>query len=503
MTAPTLTGHQQPSKKYSRLPKYHHTDGDDAAYIAAGYGLDPDPWQKLILDHALGLDTRERWTSSAVCVSVARQNGKNALIEMIELYQLTILGRTILHTAHQVRTSRAAFIRLCSFFENPAYPDLIALVKEIRRTNGQEAILLSSGAAIHFSARSASAARGLTVDTLVMDEAQDLGDETLSALMPTISASPSGNPQRIIVGTPPTTKSDSDAWTRLRTEAQEKSSRRLMWAEWSANDDGMVDTADPAVWAQANPALGFRLQPESIEDELSAMEIGTFMRERLGLWNLGSGKTAALPIDDWQACADREVRLMPDDIDQITLAVDVTPARNSASIVAAISTTDGGPPIVDVIDQRAGDLYWVAPRVAQIVEERGVAAVIVDGYSPAASLITAMEDRGVGVTRINVGYVTSAAERLLDSVATQRIRHLAQTALTTAVAGAVRRPVGTEGRFSFKRLNSDTDISPLIGAMLALSALHEHSADLAPVKYRRKKRTGGAQQNYQGKVRVM
>ncbi|MDN6706386.1 hypothetical protein [Corynebacterium glyciniphilum] len=498
----TLIGSQEPNPEYSRFPRYHHTDGDDCAFLADGYGLTPDPWQKLFLDYALGQNAQDQWTATTAALSVPRQNGKNAIIEMIELFQLVSLGRKILHTAHQIRTSRAAFNRLCSFFENPNHPELTAYCESIRRTNGQEAIELTNGGAIYFSARSQGAARGLTVDTLVMDEAQDLGDETLAALMPTISAAPSGKPQRIVCGTPPTTKSEGETFTRIRESAQDKANRRILWFEWSADDNGMVDTSDPTVWASANPALGFRLQPDVIEDEVAAMEAGTFMRERLGMWNLGKGKQAALPLDDWKECADRDFRLQPEDVGTITLSIDVTPSRDSAAIVAAIQTTNDEPPVIDVIDQRAGDLYWVAPRVAQIVEERNVSAVVVDGYGPGASLITAMEDRGVGVTKINVGFVTTAAERLLDAVATQNLRHLDQGGLTAAVAGAVRRPIGKEGRFSFKRLNGETDISPLIAAMLALSALQEHSADLSPVKYRRK-RPNAMGQPYKRKVVVM
>lgn len=497
-----LVGIQTPNEVVSRLPKFHHTEGGDVGFLAGAYGLQPDPWQQLFLDHLYGRTAKEKVTCTQACLSVPRQQGKSAILDMCELFEMVELGRKVLHTAHQVRTARNSFFRLCQFFENTDFPELMAMVTEIRRTNGQEAIVLANGGSVTFSARSQGAARGLTVDTLVMDEAQDLGDEILAALLPTISSAPSGEPRQIICGTPPTTKSDGEVWTRLRASAQERNNPKMMWAEWSADDGAVIDTADPKVWASANPALGFRLQAEVIQDELAAMEAGTFMRERLGMWNLGSGSQSAIPLEDWKACGVRDLRLTEDIVDQITLAVDVTPSRDSAAIVAAISTTDGRPPVVDVIEQRAGDLYWVAPRVAQIVQERGVSAVIIDGYSPAASLIAPIEDRGVGVTRVNVGAVATAAERLLDSVATKNIRHLDQGALTAAVAGAVRRAIGQEGRFSFKRLNGEVDISPLIGAMLSLSALSEHDADLAPVKFRKKHRKGVARP-YQRRVIVM
>lgn len=499
----SITGSQTPNKSTSYMPKFHHTDGGDAAWLAGKYGLTPDPWQALFLDHLYGRNAKDEPTCTQGCLSVPRQAGKSAILDMLELFELVILGRKILHTAHQVRTSRNSFLRLAAFFENTEYPELIAMVKRVRRTNGQEAIYLTNGGEISFSARSQNAARGLTVDTLVMDEAQDLGDETLAALLPTISAAPTGEPRQVIAGTPPTTKSDGEVWTRLRESAQARKNRKAMWAEWSADDSaGPVDLSDEKVWAAANPALGYRLMPSVIADELAAMEPGVFMRERLGMWNLGKGQSAAIPEQDWEACAAQGARVTEDDIERITLAVDLSPNRDSGSIAAAITTTDGHP-IIDVIDQRTGDPSWIAPRVAQIVERQGAAAVVIDSYSPAASLIPEIERRGVGVTKANVGTVTSSAERLMDAVVTHQVRHLNQPSMQVAVAGAVRRAVGKEGRFSFGRMNSATDISPLVAAMLAFGALGEHDADLTDVRYRKKKRKGAPKKNYTRRVVVM
>lgn len=140
-----LKGAQDPSP-LSKLPKFHTSDGDDAAFLAGSYGLAPDPWQKMFLDHALGRDAKGKLTCTQACLSVPRQNGKNAIIEMIELFQMVVQGKKILHTAHEVKTARAAFLRILSFFDSPKYPELSELVKAVRRTNGQEGVeLYNSG----------------------------------------------------------------------------------------------------------------------------------------------------------------------------------------------------------------------------------------------------------------------------------------------------------------------------------------------------------------------
>ena len=132
-------------------PPHPTSDGDDAIRLASAYGLAPDEWQASILDSWLGKDASGRWTAPTCGLLVPRQNGKNAVLEMRELFGLVVLGERFLHTAHEVKTSRKAFVRLCSFFENPRrYPVLSALVSDIRRTNGQEAIALRNGGSVEF-----------------------------------------------------------------------------------------------------------------------------------------------------------------------------------------------------------------------------------------------------------------------------------------------------------------------------------------------------------------
>src|SRR5690606_22060142 len=196
--------------------------------------------QHLVITDWLGVKNG-RWAASRVGLAVPRQNGKNAILEIVELYKMVELGRRILHTAHEVKTARKAFTRLLSFFENERkYPELASLVLTVRRTNGQEAILLKNGASIEFVARSKGSGRGFTVDDLVCDEAQELSEDVLAALLPTISAAPSGDPQVTMTGTPPAPSMDGEAWTRLRKSGHE-GTPRVAWAEWSLPGDVDLD----------------------------------------------------------------------------------------------------------------------------------------------------------------------------------------------------------------------------------------------------------------------
>nr|DAX81073.1 MAG TPA: Terminase [Caudoviricetes sp.] len=89
-------------------------------------------------------------------------------------------------------------------FTDDRHPDAEELVSTIRYTNGEEAIVLTNGGEIRYSARSRQAARGFAgVSLVVYDEAQELTDEQVEALMPTLAASATGTRQVIYTGTPP------------------------------------------------------------------------------------------------------------------------------------------------------------------------------------------------------------------------------------------------------------------------------------------------------------
>ncbi|KEY33677.1 hypothetical protein FB33_2660, partial [Cutibacterium acnes] len=165
------------------------------------------------------------------------------------------------------------FLRVGSFFGNEGQvPYLYRMVKTIRATNGQEAIVLHhpdcatferkcgcpGWGSVEFVARSRGSARGFTVDDLVCDEAQGLSGEQLGGLLPTVSAAPSGDPQQIFLGTPPGPLADGSVVLRLRGQAL-SGGKRIAWTEFSFPDESDPDVGS-RLWrklgGEPNPALG-------------------------------------------------------------------------------------------------------------------------------------------------------------------------------------------------------------------------------------------------------
>ncbi|GAA3175847.1 hypothetical protein GCM10020255_066940 [Rhodococcus baikonurensis] len=132
-----ILGAQMPRIRVAPTETYIDTFGPEAVAFAAKYGLVADRWQALVLDDWLAFRPDGKWACSRCGLSVPRQNGKNGVIEIRELFGMVELGEHILHTAHEVKTARKAFKRLKHFFgEKPndpsaRFPELNALVVEL------------------------------------------------------------------------------------------------------------------------------------------------------------------------------------------------------------------------------------------------------------------------------------------------------------------------------------------------------------------------------------
>lgn len=453
-----LVGRQSP--RVALVPRARRSDADDAAFLSSAYGLTPLDWQFTVLEGMLRVRPDGMWASPRCGLAVPRQNGKNAILEVRELFGMIDRGERFLHTAHEVKTARKAFLRLASFFENERqYPELADLVKEIRRTNGQEAIVLTNGGSVEFVARSKGSGRGFTVDCLVLDEAQELSEDSLAALLPTISAAPSGNPQTIYAGTPPSPIMAGDVWTRVRDSGVAGVDKRLCFFEWSVT--GAVDLDDRSLWADTNPSLGHRLNIETLVDERESFDDQTFARERLGMWASLSSQQV-IPAEAWALGAD------PDSspLDPVAFAVDVTPDRASASIALAGRRFDGLPHI-EVIENRPGT-SWVVGRLVELRDKWAPSAVALDPGGPAGSLLVALEAAGLDPHLISTRELSQACGSFYDAATNGLLRHRDQPILNRALGAARKRPLGDAWAWHRK---DATDISPLVAVTIAL---HSH-----------------------------
>ena len=372
-----MTGAQIP--RYRIEPERVTTDGADAAALMAAYGNALDEWQQLVLDCWLGRDASGQYTVTSAGLAVPRQNGKNVCLEGREFFGMVINGEKILHTAHQVRTAKKSFNRLVRMFTDKRHPEVLELVKNIRYTNGEECIELLNGGSIEFSARSRQAARGFDgISLVVYDEAQELTDDQVEAIMATLAASATGTRQLIYTGTPPYPGCPGDVFRRRRTACLDAPGAHDAWHEWSVEGEQVdkIDLEDHAVWHQTNPAMGIRLSEEFAAEECRSMSADGFARERLGWWSpiLTEQSDKALDARAWAACASEAEK--PDG--KTAYGVKFAADGSAVCLCGAVIPKDG-PARVSLIEQQptGRGLAWLVDWLNERYDR--ASCVVIDG----------------------------------------------------------------------------------------------------------------------------
>src|SRR5690554_838771 len=107
-------GEQTPTK--SVILPYDKSMGDQAIEYYERSGREAFGWQKFMINAIMAKNNQDLWTHMNFGYSVPRQNGKNEIVAIRELFGLEE-GERILHTAHRTNTSKAAFDRLVAILE--------------------------------------------------------------------------------------------------------------------------------------------------------------------------------------------------------------------------------------------------------------------------------------------------------------------------------------------------------------------------------------------------
>lgn len=497
-----LLGDQRP--RIELVPPYVSSSGVEAIELAATAGLHLDPWQQWALTTALGERQDGLWSAFEVGLIVSRQNGKGSILEARELAGLFLLGeRLILHSAHEFKTAQEAFLRIRSLIEQT--PSLSREVKTIRTSHGEEGIELRNGARLRFVARSTGSGRGFSGDLVILDEAYNLGDDAMRALLPTLSARP--NPQlwytssaggplsvqlarvrkrgisgwltrRLADGTivrVATGKyvviTGADSGYEFKTDAEPTDEDgALAFMEWSVPDKLPVDQyGKPARWRQANPAYGIRITEDYIRKEHGALSAEAFGRERLAVGDYPvvdrAGSWAVIPEAMWSSLADAYA---PRPNKPQAFGVEVTVERSHAAIGFA-GRVDDGRMQVGLTDYKRGT-GWVPARLRQLVDDHDPCAVVIDPRSPAGSLIEDVEALGIEVLKTSAQDIARACGAMYDAVCPAEgeptLQHRDQAELNTAVSAAQKRDLGDSWAFS-RKLSILADISPLMAVTLA------------------------------------
>ena len=424
---------------------------EDVVYLLGAYGINLDDWQEVALSAALHERSDGRWSTPQVGISTPRQNGKSQLIVARALAGALVFGeKTIIVSAHNQDTAREVFTRITDLIDRN--PMLAERVDQVMTALTREFVKFKNGAVIRFKARTKSGGRGFSCDCLLLDEAQILGAAAWSAILPTMSARP--NPQVWLLGTPPTPEDDGEVFSRIREAALQGGRSRLAYLEWSATV--VDDFDDRETWAKANPSFGSRITEDSILGERSSMTDAQFALERLGIWS-SERALAVIPAEAWESRA---------------IPADEVPADNAAAYgldmshdrVVSIGVCVGEHVEVAALDQVSdtlGAVEWLVERAGKTIP------VVVDGQSPAASMVSALRNTGVQVVVTSAADMAKACGAFYDAVIEERLTHFNQAPLNAALTGARKRPIGTAGGWGWDRKDYSINLAPLVSVTLA------------------------------------
>lgn len=446
-TSPTTT---EPT--FHTVPEGDETTGREAIDLAAAYGVPLDQWQAAIVRGILREAPHGGWAASQAGLVVARQNGKGQILLALELAGLLLFAEQILHTAHAVKTSSDAFRRLWRVIDS--HPDLVRLVKRHSQQVGLEYVELTTGARIAFTTRSASAGRGLSIDRLVVDEAEDLPAPEVGALAPTVFSRPKA--QSIYVGTAPGPMHDAEAFATMRKSAHEGLNPRLAWWEWCAEYGADIDNHD--LWCRVNPAVASgRIDLQAVTDDRAILPPDQFRAERLSMWIPAGKAETVFSAEAWESLLDGDST--PET--NVAIGVDVPPSRDTATVCVAGIRADGLAHVEWYVTEPGMTWLpsWIADRITNHLR-----AVVVDSKNPAADL--PWRQHGVRPLLLDARGAAQAAGQMFDTVTAASVRHRGQVELSRGVLGARQRPMLSGAQWAWDRKAPGS--SALIAASLAL-----------------------------------
>ena len=418
------------------------------------------PWQEFVLKDMLTTDKKGAWVRKTNLLLVARQNGKTHLTRMLILAHLIKWdSKNIIIASSNRSMALDTFRQVAHVFENS--DNLMQLVKQIRYANGTESIEMKDGRRLDVVAATRDGARGRTADALFLDEIREWSEDGYRAAMPVTRARP--NAHTFL------TSNAGDAFSTvlndLRERALDNPPKSFGFYEYSAPQYCKID--DPKSWAMANPALGYFVTKEALEEAVATSPIENTRTELLCQWI--DSLSSPWPHGILEETSDATLQ-MP--VGGYTVfAFDVSPSRRNASLVAGQILPDG----------RIGVGILQTWESAVSVDDLKIAADIkgwADQYRPRQICYDKYTTQSIAERLSNAGCVTQdisgaqfyqACGDLLDGLVNKRVVHNGMKNLIDQMNNCAAKVNDSAWRLIKRK--SAGDISAPIGLAMVVSML--------------------------------
>jgi phage terminase large subunit-like protein len=428
--------------------------------MAEDLGMPLLPWQKWVLDDMMRVDAKGNYIRKTSLLLVARQNGKSHLGRMRIIWGLFYGGETkALIMSSNRATALMTFREIAWIIENA--PHLKAGTKAIRYANGGERIELLNGATLDLVSDTRDSARGRTCDMLWIDEVREVSTEGYKAAIPTTRARP--NSQTLL------TSNAGDAFSEtlntLRERALSNPPKSFALYEYSAPQYCKV--TDRNAWAFSNPALGYTITEETLEEAVATNKIEDTRTELLCQWI--DSLQSPWPHGILEETSDATLQIP---IGGYTVfGFDVSPSRRNASLVAGQIMGDGRIGV--------GILQTWESQVS--VDDLKIAAEIkgwADQYRPKMICYDKYTTQSIAERLANAGQITQdvsgqqfyqACSDLLDGMVNGRVVHNGQEELIKQMNNCAAKTNDSSWRIVKRK--SAGDVSAPISLAMVVSML--------------------------------
>jgi phage terminase large subunit-like protein len=300
-------------------------------------------------------------------------------------------------------------------------PHLKAGVQAIRYANGGERIELLNGATLDLVSDTRDSSRGRTADFLWIDEIREISKDGYTAAIPTTRAR--ANSQTLL------TSNAGDAFSEtlntLRERALSAPPKSFGFYEWSAPQYCKI--TDRAGWAMANPALGYTITEESLEEAVATNKIEDTRTELLCQWI--DSLQSPWPHGVLEATSDATLTIP---IGGYTVfGFDVSPSRRNASLVAGQIMGDGriGVGILQTWESQVSvDDLKIAAEIKAWADQYRPKMICYDKYAT-QSIAERLANAGQITQDVSGQQFYQACSDLLDGLVNSRVVHNGQEEL--------------------------------------------------------------------------
>ena len=408
----------------------------------------------------LRVDSKGKFIRRTCLALGARQNGKTHMVRMLILAHLIKWdSRNILIMSSNRSMALDTFRQIAYLLETNDH--LKGFVKQIRYANGTESIEMLDGTRLDVVAATRDGSRGRTADFLYIDELREISEEGYRAAIPTTRARP--NAQTLL------TSNAGDAFSivlnDMRERALENPPKSFGFYEYSAPPHAKV--TDRKAWAMANPALGYTITEEALEESVATSPIENTRTELLCQWI--SSLHSPFPPNSIEDCSDSSLQMSAGAY--TVFAFDKSPSSRDAALVAGqilpngkigigvLHTWESLVSVDELMIAKDIKAYCDIYRPRQILHDKYATQTIADRLTAAGQIC---QD-------VSGAQFYQACSDLLDATVNQKWVHAGQDLLITQFANVAAKTNDSSWRI-VKRQSAGSVAIPISVAM-AISQL--------------------------------